>query len=333
MIDELWEQVFAAPDDDSIRAVLGDALLARGDPRGELIALQLQPRDPRRDARIDQLVELHGVAWLGPLRELANRAQFARGCVARLELHEGLKANRQLEHQLAEPSLATVEELVAGRAQQNVYAKVVMAPALTALRRIDVFDPETMIALRKTPARIEHVGIEAADRRRYGLRARIDASLLDHTLDACMRHPVHSIGFTRVAIDRVLAHSMVSRLDAITIASRLAPAISLVHQLPDSLAITIAPSPLLSPCIAGPLITLGSARLAREGPHVTLRGWGQWFVDELVAGGLEGVHRIELAASPSAAERVRQAIGGVELVVTPELPRLGYVRALSIRPK
>jgi uncharacterized protein (TIGR02996 family) len=327
MIDELWRQVHATPDDDAIRAVLADALLAVGDPRGELIALQLQPLDPARAARIDQLVEIHGVRWLGPLRELANRAQFTRGCVSRLELYEGLKANHALEQQLAEPMLGTVEELLAGRAHQNVYARVMTA--LTGLRRVDVFDQETMVALRKTSSPIEHVAIRASSRRPWR------GSPIHDILDSCMRHEVRSLGFELGAIDLVLAHPIFPRLEAITVGAPLARAIPLVHHLPNSVAITVAPSPSLEPCIAGPLITLGSARLLRIGSQVTVRGWGQWFVDTLAEQGsiLEGVHRIEVAASPSAVDRVRRAIGSIELVTVPEEPRLGYVRALSIRPK
>jgi hypothetical protein len=148
-------------------------------------------------------------------------------------------------------------------------------PALTALRRVDVFEQETMIALRKTRARIEHVAIRAITRR---LR---DAVPIHDILDACVRHPVRSLGFELGAIDLVLAHPVFAQLEAITVGGRLASAIPLVHQLRDSLAITVAPSPSLPPCIAGPLITLGSAQLVRTGTQVTLRGWGQWFVDSL----------------------------------------------------
>ena len=324
---------FAAPDDDAIRAVLGDALLSQGDPRGELIVLQLQPASPARDARIDRLVELYGVEWLGPLRALANRAQFARGCIARLELHEGLRANRPLEALLAEPMLATVEDLLRGRAHQNVYAQVVTSAAMLALRRIEVFERETLVAFRKTRAQIQHVALHARGRPRKLSRNAVDATLMQGILDTCLRHPVTSIGFELGAIDLVLAHPVYAQLAGITVAARLARAIPLVHQLRESLAITVAPSWSLSPCIAGPLLTLGEARLVRDGGRVTLRGWGQWFVDELIAQPLSGVHRVELAASPSAAARVRQAIGDVELEVTPEPVRLGHVRALSIRPK
>ncbi|MEJ7596773.1 MAG: SCE4755 family polysaccharide monooxygenase-like protein [Kofleriaceae bacterium] len=330
MIDALWRQVLAAPDDNELRAVLGDALLARGDSRGELIALQLQPASPARDARIDLLVEMHGVEWLGPLRGSANRAQFARGCVTRLELHDSLRPNHLLEPKLTEPLLATVEDLVAGRVHHNVYARFVTSSAMTALRRIEVLERETLIAFRKTRAAIQHVAIHAVDRRRYRV---VDGTLVQAVLDICLRHPVTSIGFELGAIDLVLAHPVYAQLSGITVATRLTRAIPLVHQLRDTLAITIAPSPRLSPCIAGPLLTLGEARLSREAGRVTLRGWGQWFVDELVAAPLQGVHRIELAASASAAERVRQAIGDIELQVEPERSRLGYVRALSIRPK
>ena len=42
-IEQLFAEVYANPDDDQVRRVLADALLATGDPRGELILFQLEP--------------------------------------------------------------------------------------------------------------------------------------------------------------------------------------------------------------------------------------------------------------------------------------------------
>lgn len=86
----LWADVFAAPDDDEPRLVLADALMEMGDPRGELIAIQL--REARGDAgdeagaRAAELVKQHGKEWLEALRPIVYRAEYVRGVVTRLEL-------------------------------------------------------------------------------------------------------------------------------------------------------------------------------------------------------------------------------------------------------
>lgn len=64
----LFDAVAAAPDDDGPRHVLSDALLERGDARGEFIALQLlQARGestPQQDARAKLLENNHWRRWL-----------------------------------------------------------------------------------------------------------------------------------------------------------------------------------------------------------------------------------------------------------------------------
>ncbi len=64
----LFDAVAAAPDDDDPRQVLADALLERGDLRGEFIALQLlrarQTATPEQRAREAALEKEHWRAWL-----------------------------------------------------------------------------------------------------------------------------------------------------------------------------------------------------------------------------------------------------------------------------
>lgn len=79
MTDEaaLLAEIVARPDDDAPRLVLADLLTARGDPRGELIALQCRlaaaPDDAaRRSLRIaeNKLLAAHGEAWSAPVKAL-----------------------------------------------------------------------------------------------------------------------------------------------------------------------------------------------------------------------------------------------------------------------
>ena len=77
-----FERVFAQPDDDGERSVLGDWLIERGDPRGELIALQLAPRTRARLFRERALLERHGRKWYAELATAIHWPKFERGFIA-----------------------------------------------------------------------------------------------------------------------------------------------------------------------------------------------------------------------------------------------------------
>jgi uncharacterized protein (TIGR02996 family) len=63
---DLYRAVYENPDDDAPRAVLADFLMERGDPRGELISLQLAP-PPQDHKRSLQLIRKNAKAWIGAL--------------------------------------------------------------------------------------------------------------------------------------------------------------------------------------------------------------------------------------------------------------------------
>jgi len=86
---ELLAEIYAAPDDDQARMVYADWLQERGEPRGELIALQLartggeRPSKARRD-RESQLLAEHATRWIGPLAKQVTKKSlvFERGFLA-----------------------------------------------------------------------------------------------------------------------------------------------------------------------------------------------------------------------------------------------------------
>lgn len=90
----LLAQVYARPEDDGVRAVLSDALLERGDPRGEFVALQLarQATGEPPSTRERALADHWGRAWLGAIEPYVMRGGtvFERGFVARCRLAGGL---------------------------------------------------------------------------------------------------------------------------------------------------------------------------------------------------------------------------------------------------
>ncbi len=87
-IAHLYEEVYSRPDDNELRSVLADALLAIDDPRGELIRCQLEPtRDHERRAM--RLVQQFGLAWMGALRGRVIPLAYERGFVATCQALEG----------------------------------------------------------------------------------------------------------------------------------------------------------------------------------------------------------------------------------------------------
>ncbi|MFO0844211.1 MAG: TIGR02996 domain-containing protein, partial [Gemmataceae bacterium] len=82
------------PGDDVPRLVLADWLQDQGDPRGELLALEVEidrlaESDPRRERlrrRERLLLDQYGTTWLGPLVDLPLTWRFERG-FPHLEAH------------------------------------------------------------------------------------------------------------------------------------------------------------------------------------------------------------------------------------------------------
>lgn len=108
--DELLAAILASPAEDTLRAVYADWLSERGDPRGELINLQLH-RKGKPSARERELVSLHGKQWLGPLAAavLKEGQRWERGFLAACVF--GPKTKAAFAAADGHPSFATVEEL------------------------------------------------------------------------------------------------------------------------------------------------------------------------------------------------------------------------------
>jgi uncharacterized protein (TIGR02996 family) len=103
MDDPLFDKVLANPDDDALRQVWADTLLERGDPRGELIALQVAAQtrglDGREKKRVRSLLSINRTEWLAELSAIVQRREglvFDRGlldeCQIQIKTLDGLKA-------------------------------------------------------------------------------------------------------------------------------------------------------------------------------------------------------------------------------------------------
>jgi len=82
-LPDLLAAVAANPDDDAALSVLGDWFAQQGDPRGELIGLELAPPTKETKARIRALMKEHAPKWLAPFQKLSAGLTFGivRGLV------------------------------------------------------------------------------------------------------------------------------------------------------------------------------------------------------------------------------------------------------------
>ena len=112
--EDFMAEIWASPEDDGPREVFADWLIERGDPRGELITLQLaRARGTVSEAgakRERALLVEHIRTWLGPLDPVISKSRcyFERGFVTRCEVvWRRLGAQRELwKH----PAWSTVRE-------------------------------------------------------------------------------------------------------------------------------------------------------------------------------------------------------------------------------
>ncbi len=148
----LWAEIVAHPTDDSPRLVLADALLDRGDPRGELIAMQCAGR--RQTQALERaLIEQHWPDWIGELAPILQRTrcEFRRGMLEAIVVgtpatpagsYAGLRGRREL---------ACVTTVRPGSITARDYAAV-----LDSFDRLDVVDlalPGVLAALGAVRAR------------------------------------------------------------------------------------------------------------------------------------------------------------------------------------
>ncbi|MEO8699630.1 MAG: hypothetical protein ABI867_06280 [Kofleriaceae bacterium] len=128
----LYDEIAANPADLEARAVLADALQLSGDPRGELIALQLaDPGDPRSARRAATLLAAHGDAWTGPLPGIDRGSRrFERGFLVAARSDA---STERLARSIDRPEWATVEELITTAEDLDLAPLVRRMPVLRRL--------------------------------------------------------------------------------------------------------------------------------------------------------------------------------------------------------
>lgn len=128
-----------APDDVARRSVYADWLSERGDPRGELMALQLAAAgsepSPAAAKRIAALLKKHQKTWLRPIaRNLFGRSEptFADGMLSAIRLDL-----RKLAPKPDEPLLVGLRKLMVWGRVDGQAKKLMGSPLLSGLRELE----------------------------------------------------------------------------------------------------------------------------------------------------------------------------------------------------
>jgi uncharacterized protein (TIGR02996 family) len=314
--DALWQEVLARPGDDGALAVLADLLQAAGDPRGELIAMQMLPSDDadafaRRD-RIHALLAAHARTWLGPIADVTARARFHRGLLARLELrYSWVARNRRWDQHVADPTLATVEDLLSEHGRTivpEIYVRFATSVAMTGLRRIEVHN-DAMLGALESPAQLVHVALAIDHTAR---------SVVEGTLRAVgARDSVTSLAFPAGMFDAVLAARWCRRLTAVTVTCAVRRGLALWPRVPRDASLAIVSSPGLEPCeLHYPWDH--RVEIARDARDVVARVSGEWTLHPIdaIAELPADVTRVVVEhASDLVAERVRELIAPRRIAV------------------
>ncbi|MBM4780263.1 MAG: TIGR02996 domain-containing protein [Archangiaceae bacterium] len=162
---ELLELVWANPTDSGVRAVYGDWLVEQGDPRGELIALQLAPPTEKSPRRIQRLIEKHWKQWLGPLADwfrVAPRFELGfpvTGTVGEPSHDDG---RERLLPLLERPEWSTFREL-AMPWDLVPPAEVVTLPRFKALIGLHQLEPQFIPALAATKPAVTTLALGYGD--------------------------------------------------------------------------------------------------------------------------------------------------------------------------
>jgi uncharacterized protein (TIGR02996 family) len=324
--DALWQAVYADPDDEGTLAVLADALQLAGDPRGEVIALQLAPGDddPAQAEQLGRLIASCGAAWLGPLTQVTGAASFELGAVRRLELASERKAHHDSWDALtADPALATVRDLLPGNVDSDVYARFITSQAMRSLARIEIFDPRSLAALPHAVPSITHVACVFAN--------------VDEVIAALShRQRITSIAIAESAFELLKTAPWFRRLTAVTlgVGTRFRRGLARWAQLSPPATLTLVPDVRLPACARRFPWDFG-VTLAREGGATVAQVAGEWLllpIDVLTALPPDVV-RVEVDhPDPAMAERIGRALArpAVDVVHRP-VPRRAAIFVPTLR--
>jgi uncharacterized protein (TIGR02996 family) len=157
-VQALVAPVWRAPDDATVRQVVADALLERGEPWGELIALSTQPVASKESAaRIQLLLHKHAHVVCGAIAKIAEvrRRVFEAGFLVECAVNTSMVPRRDWEAALTAPQWALVRAVRIDLANAPAWWITAFAagPASQRVRRVELWHYNTPLVklTRETP--------------------------------------------------------------------------------------------------------------------------------------------------------------------------------------
>lgn len=145
---ELLASIAERPHEEALRLVYADWLAERGDPRAEVIALEVRGGLSKADRRrLDKLVAQHAKAWLGPLAEIVETSRFDGGFPAELRFAAAVPdlVWRRLEGDVRLGTVTGVS-IAPGRTQVKGAARFLASQRLRQVKGLEL-DAEVALAL------------------------------------------------------------------------------------------------------------------------------------------------------------------------------------------
>jgi uncharacterized protein (TIGR02996 family) len=150
--EQLLAAVYEHPEDDTARLVYADLLAEQGDPRGEFIALQLQPNATlAQRRRANELLRIHGRRWVGALDQVLqpSKRKFARGFpwFGRILSDQGA-----IDQTVGDPRWSTLEVLEFDDYGHLDVVPLLTHPTMRALREVHGLRGESVLSLFESEA-------------------------------------------------------------------------------------------------------------------------------------------------------------------------------------
>ncbi len=135
---ELLAQVYAAPADLGVRAVLADIWAEAGDPRGAFVNRQLEGHG-EDDPEVRRWLRAHRAEWLGPELEATLKVTFANGFPQQGELRANHAAAPEVwEAATADERLATFTVLRQGKGNRHWYERFLTSRVARHLAQVEI---------------------------------------------------------------------------------------------------------------------------------------------------------------------------------------------------
>jgi hypothetical protein len=157
-VSDLFELVVRDIDDDAPRAVIADRWLEVGDPRGELVTLQLRASPTAKDLERIKAIVWYDREWLGDLAVVTRSRVYDRGFLVSIALSpEAAATPKRWAAAARDPQLGTVRRLAVGAANDQNYRAFLFSPAMRNLEEAEIPSLALLRQVLEAPCKLRRI--------------------------------------------------------------------------------------------------------------------------------------------------------------------------------